>query len=355
MLPAVAPGRDRHRMPRATTRVRARCSRALDDRADGDLRRRRARLSGGARRLLPHADRGARGAETPTAMRLRSGWSRGRTAARCRADGAVRADAAALGADAGEELRARACAASSPMSAERRPRVLVTRPAADAAPLAERWRGLGFEPVTEPLLTIVPTDAAIDLDGVQAGLLTSANGARALARATRRRDRRCSRSATPPRARRGRPASRGPSAPAAMSAISPGGGGALPPPAGRAAACLRPRGAGDLAGLSSAGSRCAAPCSIAPSLPPRCRAGFGARRRRHRRRAVFVSPHRAQLCYPVEAAGLAPAAGRLRLLALSPRVAQAASAIAFAAVAVAARPDQDALLDLLADVPGTGQ
>ena len=78
--------------------------------------------------------------------------------------------------------------ASSPMSAERRPRVLVTRPADDAAPLAERLRGLGFEPVIEPLLAIAPTAAAIDLDGIQAVLLTSANGARALARATQRRD-----------------------------------------------------------------------------------------------------------------------------------------------------------------------
>lgn len=74
------------------------------------------------------------------------------------------------------------------MPAERRLRVLVTRPAADAAPLAGRLRALGLEPVIEPLLTIEPTGETVALDGVQAVLLTSANGARALARATARRD-----------------------------------------------------------------------------------------------------------------------------------------------------------------------
>ena len=74
------------------------------------------------------------------------------------------------------------------MPADRRLRVLVTRPADDAGPLADRLRDLGFEPVIEPLLTIVPTGETIALDGVQAVLLTSANGARALARATTRRD-----------------------------------------------------------------------------------------------------------------------------------------------------------------------
>ena len=74
------------------------------------------------------------------------------------------------------------------MTAERRLRVLVTRPAADAAPLADRLRADGFEPAIEPLLAIVPTGGAVPLDGVQAVLLTSANGARALAGATDRRD-----------------------------------------------------------------------------------------------------------------------------------------------------------------------
>jgi len=46
-------------------------------------------------------------------------------------------------------------------------------------------------------------------------------------------------------------------------------------------------------------------------------------------------------------AGLARAAARLRLVALSHRVVEAVQGPRFAAVAVAARPDQDALLELL--------
>ena len=61
-------------------------------------------------------------------------------------------------------------------------RVLVTRPAADAAPLVEVLHDLGCEALVEPLLTIVPlAGARIDLDGVQALLFTSANGVRAFA------------------------------------------------------------------------------------------------------------------------------------------------------------------------------
>jgi uroporphyrinogen-III synthase len=63
-------------------------------------------------------------------------------------------------------------------------RALITRPWEDAQGLAELLGGLGIECVIEPLLTIVPVkDAKIDFTGVQAVLLTSANGARALAAA----------------------------------------------------------------------------------------------------------------------------------------------------------------------------
>ncbi|MEX2450275.1 MAG: uroporphyrinogen-III synthase [Rhodospirillales bacterium] len=67
-------------------------------------------------------------------------------------------------------------------------RVLITRPQDDAAPLAERLAALGFESLIDPLLVIEITEGpALDLDGVQAILMTSANGARALARRTRDR------------------------------------------------------------------------------------------------------------------------------------------------------------------------
>ena len=71
-------------------------------------------------------------------------------------------------------------------------RVLVTRAEPEASGLAEALRARGHEPVVAPLLrhdTLTPpTDLEARLDVVQAVLLTSANGARALATATRRRD-----------------------------------------------------------------------------------------------------------------------------------------------------------------------
>jgi uroporphyrinogen-III synthase len=69
-------------------------------------------------------------------------------------------------------------------------RALVTRPREDAEAVAELLRRKGIEPVIEPLLVIEPRPEGLGetgdtgLAGVQAVLLTSANGARALAAAT---------------------------------------------------------------------------------------------------------------------------------------------------------------------------
>ena len=68
-------------------------------------------------------------------------------------------------------------------------KVLVTRPAADAAPIAAELAARGHTVMIEPLLTIVPKpDAAVDLSGVQALAMTSATAARVLAQHTARRD-----------------------------------------------------------------------------------------------------------------------------------------------------------------------
>lgn len=68
-------------------------------------------------------------------------------------------------------------------------RVLVTRPETDAAPIAAELAARGDTAVIEPLLTIVPKpEAAVDLTGVQALAVTSANGARVLAKRTARRN-----------------------------------------------------------------------------------------------------------------------------------------------------------------------
>ena len=67
-------------------------------------------------------------------------------------------------------------------------RLMITRPLEDAAPLAEELAGLGIESMVEPLLSIELSDAGIpDLSGVQALLLTSANGVRAYCALARER------------------------------------------------------------------------------------------------------------------------------------------------------------------------
>ena len=72
-------------------------------------------------------------------------------------------------------------------------RLLITRPLADAEPLAQQLQGLGHQTVIEPLLDIRYLDtAAADterlLDGAQALLVTSANGLRAFVAASPLRD-----------------------------------------------------------------------------------------------------------------------------------------------------------------------
>ena len=67
----------------------------------------------------------------------------------------------------------------------RRLRLLVTRPVEDAGPLVAVLNGLGMAATAEPLLDIVfHPGAALDLAGVQAILMTSANGVRAFAART---------------------------------------------------------------------------------------------------------------------------------------------------------------------------
>lgn len=68
-------------------------------------------------------------------------------------------------------------------------RVLITRPREDAEPLAAQLDKIGIETIVEPLLTVeIDRTARPDLDGVQAILATSANGVRALAAVSARRD-----------------------------------------------------------------------------------------------------------------------------------------------------------------------
>ncbi len=64
-------------------------------------------------------------------------------------------------------------------------RALLTRPRPDAAATMRALQARGFEVMLEPMLEVVTIpDVAIDLTGVQAFLVTSANGVRALAEST---------------------------------------------------------------------------------------------------------------------------------------------------------------------------
>ena len=68
-------------------------------------------------------------------------------------------------------------------------RVLLTRPEGDARIVAERLHEAGHEILSAPLLSVHFHDGPpLDLEGVQGVLATSANGVRALARRTERRD-----------------------------------------------------------------------------------------------------------------------------------------------------------------------
>ena len=68
-------------------------------------------------------------------------------------------------------------------------RILVTRPQEDAAEISQTLEAMGHSVIAAPLLQIAFYDGPeISLDGVQAILATSANGVRAIARRTPRRD-----------------------------------------------------------------------------------------------------------------------------------------------------------------------
>ena len=66
--------------------------------------------------------------------------------------------------------------------------IWIPRPQEDAEPLAETLRDLGFEALIAPVMAIRYADEAPDLTDISVVLVTSANGARALARGTERRD-----------------------------------------------------------------------------------------------------------------------------------------------------------------------
>jgi uroporphyrinogen-III synthase len=231
-------------------------------------------------------------------------------------------------------------------------RVLVTRPREDADALADSLRAEGVESLVAPLLTIrVLPQATFDLAGVQALLFTSANGVRAFARLSSAR--------TLPAFAVGDATARAARA-AGFEQVESAGGAVedlarvvstrLGPKAG---ALLHASGAdvaGDLAGALGTLGFEVRRATLYRAVKAR-RLPVAARRAltdgaldavlffSPRSAATFVSLARKD--------GVEPALARLDALCLSEAVAAVVRQIAWRAVAVAAQPDQPALLQLV--------
>ncbi len=232
-------------------------------------------------------------------------------------------------------------------------RVLITRPHEDAKALAEALAARGVEAIIEPVLEIAPLAASeVDLGGVQAILLTSANGARALAAATRRRDVGVLAvgEATAAAAR---------AAGFAEVVVAGGDVEALAalveercdPAAGALIHVSGSVVAGDLGGRLAAHGFTVRRAVLyeARTVPALSAAAAAALSRGALDAILLFSPRTASAFVTLaERAGLAAALGRVEALCLSAAVADAARRVAWHEVRVAARPDQAALLELVA-------
>jgi len=236
---------------------------------------------------------------------------------------------------------------------------LVTRPAEDAAPLAEALKTRGIAVLSEPLLTIKPKpDVAIDLSGVQALLFTSANGARAFAASSPERELRALAVGDGTAdALRSLGFARIDSANGDVHDLERLAKDKLDPAKGR---LLHPAGtnvAGDLAGrLSVAGFRVERlalyDAEPAEALSETARSEIAAGRVDW---VLIFSPRTAETFVAVMTrAGLADAASRMVLVALSDAVAKAAS-LPFARVVVARAPNEEGLLASLDALKAEGK
>ncbi|MDH3240852.1 MAG: uroporphyrinogen-III synthase [Alphaproteobacteria bacterium] len=240
-----------------------------------------------------------------------------------------------------------------------RRRVLITRPAEDAGPLADALQARGFAVLIEPLLHIRMREGpAPDLTGVQALAFTSANGVRALVHAA------------PQAPGAGRPAfAVGPAtAEAAKKAgfadvVSADGdvdalgrliAGRLDAEAGAVLHVAGSHRAGDLMGrLEAAGFRARLAvlydAVASEGLTPEVRAAIEASGVGW---VLILSPRTAVgFVTLMQEAHLAARAVEICLVALSAAVAEAAAPLPWGEVRVAAAPRQDALLEALGRAP----
>jgi uroporphyrinogen-III synthase len=231
-------------------------------------------------------------------------------------------------------------------------RLLVTRPLDDAQALADRLEAGGHEALVEPLLTIAPDLAApLPLDGARALLFTSANGVRAFALRSPRRD-------LPVFAV-------GAATAAAARAIGfaavDEAAGDVEALASLVAARLAPGDAplvhvagkvvaGDLAGRLEQRGFAVRRATLYDAVPaPRLSVAARAAVEGATLDGVLLfSPRTAAVLVSLlDDPALRAAAGRLTLFALSQAVADAAAPLPWRRVLVAARPDEEALLALV--------
>lgn len=233
-------------------------------------------------------------------------------------------------------------------------RVLVTRAEGDAEALAPRLAALGHDSIIEPLMTIRLRDEAASgltpfLDGVQAALFTSANGVRAFAAATARRDFRAFAvgDATAAAAR------------AAGFGDVTSAGGAVEDLAGLVIARLKAKDgallhaagsvtAGDLAGLLAAAGFTLRRAVLYEATPAASLSAItrAAIERGEIDAALFFSPRNAATFVRL-ASGLDEGCKHMIAVALSAAVAERLAALPWRRVAVAAAPHEAALLAAL--------
>ena len=234
-------------------------------------------------------------------------------------------------------------------------RILVTRPAEDGEAFAHDLRRRGVDALLDPLLAVeFLAGPSLDLDGVQAVLVTSANGIRAFAaRDPRRTLPVYAVGATSAACARSLGFDPVISAAGDVTALARLVKERLDPKAGAVLHVAGSRLAGDLAGtLETAGFayRRAVLYEARPAsaLSPEAAAAWQAGTIDG---VALFSPRTAKTFVAlVRAAGLTDRFGTVTAFCLSAAVATAARALSWRAVAVAPRPDKDALLATIAPV-----
>jgi len=235
------------------------------------------------------------------------------------------------------------------------PCVLLTRPRDDALAFAAILQTRGYRTEIEPMLVIELIDAALDLEGAQAVLVTSANGVRALAAADSRRD--ITVFAVGDATARA-------ACDAGYGSVESAGGDSrdlarlvadrLDPGAGKLLHVAGEAVAGDLAGALSGRGFAVERRVLYRARVARALSAATARLIADRAvdAVLFFSPRSARTFVSLaEAAGLAPACAGMAAVCLSPAVADAVrgggDGIAWGAVCVAGRPDRTALIEAL--------